>query len=165
MINLFQESISSVWWILAAACKLCKKMLDCHFAWVPKYLQLDMLICFSLISSPPSHFSTAQKFIPIPTFCCDFRTTESWDGNEVEAGYNIVTWYRFTLLWQEDEAKSLEMFLMLRPNNQFEALMKDTQFSQRFPIDNEDAIETYVSNCQEPLLFLPIFKRTKSWIY
>ena len=33
---------------------------------------------------------------------------------------------------------------MLRPTNQFEALMKDTRFAQRFPIDNEDAIETWV---------------------
>ena len=49
---------------------------------------------------------------------------------------------------------------MLRPDNQFEAQMKDTRFSQQFPIDNEDAIETYVSNYQEPLLFLPVLKRT-----
>ena len=34
---------------------------------------------------------------------------------------------------------------MLRPTNQFEALMKDTRFAQQFPIDNEDAIETYVT--------------------
>ena len=99
-------------------------------------------------------------FTSLPSYFlyCNFWTTESWDGDE--ARYNIVTWYQFTLLWQEDEAKNLETFLMLRPDNQFEAQMKDTRFSQQFPIDNEDAIETYVSNYQEPLLFLPILKRT-----
>ena len=44
---------------------------------------------------------------------------------------------------------------MLRPTNQFEALMKDTRFAQQFPIDNEDAIETYVT--VDPLPYLPIF--------
>jgi len=47
----------------------------------------------------------------------------------------------FTLWWQEDEARNLQSFLMLRPKNQFQAQMEDTQFPRKFPIDNEDAIE------------------------